>query len=73
MYELQKKINELPDELKKEVYDFIDFLISKRKKRKAKAGLDWIGGLKEYRNNYTSVELQHKVSEWRKDYVPPGH
>ncbi len=26
---------------------------------------NWEGGLKEIRNKYTSVELQHKSMEWR--------
>jgi len=30
-----------------------------------KPKLDWIGGLKEYRNQYTSYELQEKALEWR--------
>ena len=35
-----------------------------RKKKKPK--LNWIGGLREYRNKYTSLELQKKALEWRK-------
>lgn len=69
MHELYKKIDELPDDLKKEVSDFIDFLIAKNKPTKLKAKLDWIGGLKEFKDIYTSVELQHKASEWRKGNV----
>ena len=35
-----------------------------RKEKKPK--LNWIGGLREYRDKYTSLELQKKALEWRK-------
>jgi len=63
-------IKQLPPELQKEVEDFALFLLEKRaNKRKKKSFLnqDWAGGLKEYRNVYTSLELQKKSLEWRGD------
>lgn len=61
-YELFQK---LPDELKREVLDYIEFLLERRAKREKKhLSLSWKGALKELRNKYTSVELQHKVLEW---------
>ncbi|RQW79358.1 MAG: DUF2281 domain-containing protein [Methanothrix sp.] len=27
--------------------------------------LDWRGALEDMKDQYTSVELQHKISEWR--------
>lgn len=66
METIEKKFNQLSTELKKEVMDFIDFLLEKRKRRKTrKPKLGWIGGLKEYRDKYTSLELQKKALEWR--------
>ena len=66
MKSLEKKISLLPPELQQEVIDFIEFLIEKRLKRpKGKPKFNWAGALKELRQQYTSVELQHKVSEWR--------
>ncbi|MGA1839047.1 MAG: DUF2281 domain-containing protein [bacterium] len=67
MESIETKFNKLPDYLKEEVEDFIDFLIIKKKisKKKKLPKLDWIGGLKEYRNQYTAVNLQKKASEWR--------
>ncbi len=66
MKSLEKKISLLPPELQQEVEDFIEFLIEKRFKRpKGKPKFNWAGALKELREQYTSVELQHKVSEWR--------
>lgn len=66
MQSIEKKIKRLPPELKNEVEDFIDFLIEKKKKKPSeKLRLDWAGALKNIRDKYTSVELQHKISEWR--------
>ena len=33
--------------------------------RKKKPKLDWIGDLKEYRNQYTALELQKQTLDWR--------
>ena len=63
---VEKKIKQLPPELHEEVVNFIDFLLTKKvSKRKQKPKLDWIGGLKEYRDQYTALELQKKALEWR--------
>ena len=63
---LERKIEMLPLELQSEVTDFVDFLITKKTKKETKIPkLDWMGGLKEYREEYTSVELQEKASNWR--------
>ena len=39
--------------------------LEKVSKRKKKPKLDWIDGLKEYRDQYTALELQKKALEWR--------
>lgn len=66
MKNLEKKISILPPELQQEVEDFVEFLIEKKMKRpKGKPKFNWAGALKEFRDQYTSVELQHKISEWR--------
>lgn len=62
------KIRELPEDLKREVLDYIEFLLKKYKSEETKMKkfkFDWEGGLSELREKFTSVELQHKVSEWR--------
>ena len=33
-------------------------------KEKKKLNLDWIGGLEEYRDKYTALELQKKAWDW---------
>jgi hypothetical protein len=63
---IRKKLDELPADLEKEVLDFIDFLLQKHNKKTDKSfQFDWQGGLSEFKDKYTSVELQHKTSEWR--------
>jgi len=61
-YELFKM---LPDDLKREVLDYVGFLLEKRGiKRTGTLKMEWKGALKELREKYTSVELQHKSLEW---------
>jgi len=65
---LEEKIKNLPQDLHKEVEDYVDLLLVRAKKKTGKKlKLNWAGGLKEYRDGYTSVELQHKILEWRGD------
>ncbi len=66
--ELEVKIRELPDYLKMEVLDYIEFLLKKYKDKKTgkrKFKFEWEGGLSEIREKFTSVELQHRALEWR--------
>ena len=66
MKNLEEIIKSLPPELHQEVENFVACLIKQgRKKSKAKLKLDWSGALRDLRDKYTSVELQHKVLEWR--------
>jgi CYTH domain-containing protein len=64
---IKERLEELPDDLKKEALDFIEFLLQKRMKRikKKRFKFDWEGSLSELKDKYTSVELQHKAMEWR--------
>ncbi|UCH97269.1 MAG: DUF2281 domain-containing protein [Candidatus Aminicenantes bacterium] len=63
---VEVKLKRLPRNLKKEVEDFVDFLLEKRNKKiRKKPTLSWIGGLKEFKDQYTSLELQKKANEWR--------
>jgi hypothetical protein len=64
--EVVKVTNGLPERLQEEVRDFARFLAqNKARPLRRKLRLDWAGGLKDLRDKYTSVELQHKASEWR--------
>ncbi|MCR4292125.1 MAG: DUF2281 domain-containing protein [Candidatus Kuenenia sp.] len=65
MKSLEEMIKKLPPEYKQEVEDFVEFIFQKHvKKTGRRLRLDWAGGLKEYKNKYTSLELQKKALEW---------
>jgi mRNA-degrading endonuclease RelE of RelBE toxin-antitoxin system len=65
---LKEYLEKLPPELQKEVKDFVEFLLEKRVKKSGKRlNLNWAGALKDYRDKYTSLELQKKALEWRGD------
>jgi len=66
MDNLKELVERLPPELQQEVKDFIEYLLNKSKTRiRGKPKFEWAGALKDLKNIYTSVELQHKISEWR--------
>ena len=68
MQTLKQLIDQLPPELQQEVQDFVEFLLERKvRKRGRKLRQDWAGALKEYRDQYTSLELQKKALEWRGD------
>ena len=70
---LINRIHNLPEFSQQEILDFVEFISyqqskSLRKKSNAipkKFSFNWQGALKEYKNKFTSVELQHKANEWR--------
>jgi len=50
------------------VLNYMEFLLKKYKGTESKAKkfrFDWEEGLSEIREKFTSVELQHRVLEWR--------
>ncbi len=68
MKTLEELIKELPPELQREVKDFVQFLLERRaQKHGRKLRQDWAGALRDYRDQYTSLELQKKALEWRGD------
>ena len=63
--EVVEATKELPEELQSEVRDFARFLRESRVPRpRRKLRQDWAGGLREFRDKYTSLELQKKALEW---------
>ena len=64
LYEL---VEQLPHDLQQEVKDFALFLLEKRVIKSQPLKLDWRGGLREFRDQFTSVDLQHKSLEWWED------
>lgn len=65
---LEELIRELPPEAQSQVRDFVEFLLTKRGHKAAgKLRQDWAGALRQYRDKYTSLELQRLALEWRGD------
>ncbi|MBC7223422.1 MAG: DUF2281 domain-containing protein [Anaerolineae bacterium] len=63
---LEELVKELPEEFREEVRDFVEFLLQKRVRRERKRPqFPWAGALRDLRDRYTSVELQHQIWEWR--------
>ena len=62
--ELINLIESLPEDLKREVKDFAEYLLTKSK-TKRRLSLGWKGGLSKYKKIFTSMELQKKALEWR--------
>lgn len=66
MKTLEEIIKQLPREQQEVVKDFTEFLLEKQlKKQRKKPKFNWAGTMKDLRSEYTSVELQHKISELR--------
>ena len=66
--EMEIAIRSLPKDLRKEVLDYMEFLLSRRKRRRRKKKgfkFHWEGALSNLKDEFTSVELQHKIPEWR--------
>ena len=63
---LEELVRELPTEVEEEVRDFVEFLLQKKERKpRGKPQFDWAGALRDLRDRYSSVELQHKIAEWR--------
>lgn len=66
--EIESKLRELPEDLRREAIDYLESLINRRKIKKSKTEgfkFDWEGGLEELKDKFTSVELQHRAAELR--------
>ena len=66
--EIEGKLQQLPDGLRKKVLDYIEFLLGKygaKPPKQRRFSFSWEGGLAELRDKTSSVELQHKALEWR--------
>jgi hypothetical protein len=66
MGKVEELIKELSPELQREVEDFVAFLLEKHGKKNDRApSLEWAGAIQDLKEHYTSVDLQHKIAEWR--------
>ncbi len=65
MQTINELFEQLPPDLQQEVTDFVEFLVDKKVRRKQKKlRMTWAGALREYRGQFTSIELQKKALEW---------
>ena len=63
---LEELLKKMPATAQAEVIHFAEFLARKRQpKVTRKLRQNWAGALSEYREQYTSVELQKKALDWR--------
>jgi hypothetical protein len=66
---LQEMLRMLPPALQSEVRDFVAFLLEHRVKREVRPmNFHWEGALRDLRDQYTSVQLQHQIAELRGGY-----
>ncbi len=68
MESLEVLVKKLSPESQQEVSDFVGLLIERERQKPSRIlRQDWAGALREYREKYTSLELQKKALEWRGD------
>lgn len=65
---LDQLLKELPAEAQDKVRELVEELLAKRETESPRhLSQVWAGALQEFRNEFTSVELQKKSLDWRGD------
>ena len=65
---LDELLREVPPESQGEVRAFVESLLEKRKQKSSgKLRQNWAGALRDFREQYSSLELQKKALDWRGD------
>ena len=65
MKSLEDLMKELPPHLQEEVREYAQYLADTKVRPKRKhLRMEWAGGLREYREQFTSLQLQKKALEW---------
>ncbi len=62
---LEEMVKQLPPDLQQEAQDYIQYLLKRGKQQRSTPQFKWAGALKSLKAQYTSVELQHKLMQWR--------
>jgi len=65
MKSIDERVKELSPELQKQVEEFIELLCHNQRRVKSKPEFSWAGALGDLKTTFTSVELQHRVADWR--------
>ncbi len=59
-------MTQLPPDVVQEMQNFIEFLLQERAAQpRAKPEFQWAGALKDLREQYSAVALQHQITAWR--------
>ena len=64
MEQIRDLVAKLSSQHQQEVLDFAQYLAKKSKSKRKKLRLDWAGGLAEFNESYTSLEMQKKSLDW---------
>ena len=65
---IDEMVNELAPGQQAEVRDFVEFLLAKQRSGpRQNPRFDWAGALKDMRDDYTSVDLQHEIARRRSE------
>jgi mRNA-degrading endonuclease RelE of RelBE toxin-antitoxin system len=65
---LEEIVRDLPPDAQAKVRQFVETLLENTRDRaKKKFKQNWAGALSDYREEYTSLQLQQKSLEWRGD------
>jgi hypothetical protein len=68
MTEIERIIKNLPAELVPEVERYLVSLLERQARTSGRRlRQDWAGALRDYRDRYTSLELERKALEWREN------
>jgi hypothetical protein len=67
MNAIVKEMEGMPADIQREAMDFAFFLMTKRSSQSAAGTVKqrWAGALREFREQFTSLELQKKAQDWR--------
>ena len=65
---LEEMVREVPSEYRAQLRSYVQSLLARRAiERPGKPQFTWAGALEGLRDQYTSVELQHRIARWRTD------
>ena len=67
--QIDKMMEQLPPELQREVREFARSLLERKRRagrlpRRKHLRMKWAGALREFRGQFSSIELQRKATEW---------
>lgn len=65
---LEEMVREVPSEYRAQLRDYVESLLARRSTRQpGKPQFKWAGALEGLRDQFTSVELQHRIARSRSD------